>query len=84
MVTYYDSVFVLGGNSYNIGNRQYNFTTQTWTVLPALNVGYGAFGCALIPGIDFMNLHFGRIFFGQILIFFGQILNLILKILTKL
>ena len=49
MVVYYDSVFVLGGNSYNIGNQQYNFTTQTWNIRANLPVGYGAFGCALIP-----------------------------------
>jgi len=49
MVVYYDSVFVLGGNSYNTGNQQYNFTTQTWRLRAYLPVGYGVFGCTLLP-----------------------------------
>lgn len=49
MVVYRDSVFVLGGDGYNIGNRQYNFTTQAWTNLLNLPAGFQFFGCALLP-----------------------------------
>jgi hypothetical protein len=49
IIDYLDSLIVLGGNNYNTGNQQYNFTTQTWKTLAALSPGYSYFGCSLMP-----------------------------------
>ena len=49
IIDYLDSFIMLGGNNYNVGNQQYNFTTQTWKTLASLSPGFTYFGCALMP-----------------------------------